>query len=145
MTTTVIGSNAITIPDFVKIAGKIAEESKWIFMSQPLMIAEKMSPNDPYRKNVYEPFKKLMKEKYGPTMEVNLFHASTYDAIKGITEAMKIAAKIDPASIRDALEKVRIEGFLGPFAPTTTDHQGAPVDPMRPLMMKDGEWAPYTK
>jgi branched-chain amino acid transport system substrate-binding protein len=145
MTTTVIGSNAITIPDFVKIAGKIAEESKWIFMSQPLMIAEKMSPNDPYRKNVYEPFKKLMKEKYGPTMEVNLFHASTYDAIKAISEAMKTAAKIDPVSIRDALEKVRIEGFLGPFAPTSEDHQGAPVDPMRPLILINGEWAPYTK
>jgi len=145
MTTTVLGGNAITMPEFVKISGKIAEESKWIFLSQPLMIAEKMSPNDPYRKNVYEPFKKLMKEKYGPTKEVTLFHASEYDAVKAIIEAMKMAEKIEPASIRDALEKVKVDGFLGPFAPTSTDHQASPVDPMRPLIMRNGEWEPYTK
>jgi len=145
MTTPVVGSSAITMPEFRKIAGKIAEESKWVFLSQPLMIAEKMSLNDPFRKDVYEPFKKLMRDKYGPTKEVTLFHAGSYDAIKAITEAMKIAEKIDRVSIRDAIEKVQIEGFIGAFSPTPSDHQGAHVDPMRPLFLQNGEWTPYTK
>jgi branched-chain amino acid transport system substrate-binding protein len=143
MTTPLITGNAVTIPDFLKSAGKIAEESKWMFMSQPMMIAEYMSPNDPYRKDVYDPFKKLMQAKYGPTKEVTLFHGSSYDAITGITTAMKAAKNIDRESIRDALEKVDIPGFLGHFAPSPQDHQAAPVDPMRPMVLKNGAFVPY--
>ena len=58
---------------------------------------------------------------------------------------MRTAEKIDSASVRDALEKVRIDGFVGPFACTATDHQGAPVDPMRPVVLRDGAWVPYVK
>ena len=145
MTTPLITGNAVTIPDFLKAAGKIAEESKWMFMSQPMMIAEYMSANDPYRKDVYDPFKKLMQAKYGPTKDVNLFHGSSYDAIAGITAAMKMAKAIDRESIRDALEKVNIPGFLGNFAPSPQDHQAAPVDPMRPMVLKDGQFMPYGK
>jgi branched-chain amino acid transport system substrate-binding protein len=144
MTTQVLAGTSLTMPDFVKIAGPIADESNWIFLSQPMMVAEKMSPNDPYRTNVYDPVKKMMQAKYGPTKEINLFHGSSYDAIAGVVQAMKIAGTtIDRASIRDALEKVRIEGFLGPFAPSATNHQAAPVDPMRPMVFKNGEWLPY--
>jgi branched-chain amino acid transport system substrate-binding protein len=143
MTTQVLGGTSLTMPDFVKIAGPIADESNWIFLSQPMMVAEKMSSNDPYRTNVYDPVKKMMQAKYGPTKEINLFHGSSYDAIAGVVQAMKIAGKIDSASIRDALEKVKIEGFLGPFAPSATNHQAAPVDPMRPMVFKNGEWLPY--
>lgn len=145
MTVRVLGSTSLTIPDFVRLAGKVMDECDWVFLSQPLMIVKHMAPSDPYRKNVYEPLRKLMQEKYGPTKEVNLFHASSYDALIGITEAMKIAPSLDRASIRDALEKVKTEGFLGPFAPTTTDHQGAHVDPMRPMVLKNGEWRPFVK
>jgi branched-chain amino acid transport system substrate-binding protein len=145
MTTQVLGGSSITMPDFYSIAGKIAEESKWVFLSQPLMIVDKMAPNDPYRKNVWEPAEKFMQEKYGPTKHVTMFHASTFDALRAIIEAMKIAGKEDPASIRDALEKVRLEGFIGPFAPTATDHQASPIDPMRPMILKNGEYVPYGK
>jgi branched-chain amino acid transport system substrate-binding protein len=143
MTTPLITGNAVTMPDFIKNAGKLAEEMKWMFMSQPMMIADFMSPNDPYRKDVYDPFKKLMQAKYGPKTEVNLFHGSSYDAIAGIAAAMKMAPKIDRESIREALERVDVPGFLGHFAPTPADHQAAPVDPMRPMILKDGAFVPY--
>jgi len=145
LTIPTITSNAVTTPDFVKVAGKFAEDGKWMFMSQPMMIVEKMSPNDPYRKNVYEPLKKILQAKYGPSKQVTLFHGSSYDAIAGIVAAMKMAPKMDKASIRDALEKVDVPGFLGAFAPTPTDHQAAQVDPMRPMTLKDGDFIPYTK
>ena len=146
VTTQVLGGNSLTMPDFVNIAGKIVDEAKWIFMSQPMMIVDKMSPDDPYRKNVYEPFKKIMQDKYGPSKEVTLFHGSCYDAIMGIVEAMKMAApNITRASIRDNIEKVKIDGFIGTFGPTPTDHQACHEDPMRPMTFKNGAWTPYTK
>jgi branched-chain amino acid transport system substrate-binding protein len=145
MATQVLGGNALTMPDFIKIAGKIAEESGWIFMSQPMMIVDKMAPDDPFRKGVVEPVKKLMQAKYGPTKDVTLFHGSFWDGIMGAVEAMKIAPTIDRASIRDSLEKVKFDGFLGQFAPTPTNHRAAQVDPMRPMVMKNGEFWPYVK
>ena len=56
-----------------------------------------------------------------------------------------MAGDADSAAVRDALEKVRIEGFLGKFACAAADHQGAPVDFMRPTFLKNGEYLPYTK
>ncbi len=145
LTVPVVGFAGITAPEFAKNTGKIAEESKWICLTVPIMVAEKMAPDDPYRKNVYEPVKKLMQEKYGPTKRVTLYHGSSHDALEAAIEAMKAAEKINPASIRDALEKIRVEGFVGDFACTPNDHQGAPVDPMRPVVLRDGEWVPYVK
>jgi branched-chain amino acid transport system substrate-binding protein len=145
MTTRVLGATSLTIPEFVKIAGSIVDECNWIFLSQPLMIINSMAPTDSYRKNLYEPVKKMMQEKYGPAKEFNLFHASSYDALTGIFEALRLTTSIERTPLRDAIEKVRTEGFLGSFAPTTTDHQGAHVDPMRPMMFKNGQWVPYVK
>lgn len=146
MTTKVLGSTSLTMPEFLSIAGKIADESNWVFLSQPMLIVEKMSPNDPYRKNVYEPVKKIMQAKYGPTKEVTLFHGSSYDAIMGVVAALNmIAPNITKDALRDAIEKVKIEGFLGVFGPTPQDHQGAHVDPMRPMVFKNGQFQPWTK
>ena len=113
MTTKVLGCGSITDPNFDKNGAKFAEEGNWVFLSQPMMIVTKMSPNDPYRKNVWEPAEKLLQAKYGPKKTVTMFHGSTFDAFRALIEAIKIAGKTDPAAIRDALEKVRIEGFLG--------------------------------
>jgi len=145
MVTPVVGFAGITAPIFAKNAGEIAEESKLICLTVPIMIAEKMAPNDPYRKNIYEPVKKLLQEKYGPAARPTLYHGSAYDGLKAAIEAIKAAKDIDPASIRDALEKIRFDGFLGAFACTPTDHQGAPVASFRPVEFRNGEWIPYVK
>lgn len=145
MTVPVIGSNAITIPPFVKMAGDVAEEMKWIFFTQPFIVAEKMTADNPFRKTLYDPFKKMMQEAYGPSKVPNMFHASAYDCFMGLSAAIKLAGSNDRTAIRDALEKVNVPGFLGNFAPTPEDHYGAPKDPMIPVVMKGGEWVPYEK
>lgn len=145
LTFPVLGSNAITIPTFVKAAGDIAEEKGWIFFTQPFMVAEKMSPNNPYRKNLYDPLKKLIQDAYGPSKMPTLFHASTYDDIVALVAALKTASSDNRDAIRDALEKVNVPGFLGNFAPTPQDHYGARKDPMIPVVLKGGEYVPYTK
>ena len=146
MTIPTLGCGSITDPNFYKNVGKIAEENKWVYLSPPLMIVDKMAPNDPYRKNIWEPAEKLLRDKYGPTKHISMFHASTVDAFRALAEAIKLAGKAEPAAIRDAIEnKVRIEGFLGKFACTPQDHQAAPVDFMRPMTLKNGEYVPYQK
>jgi branched-chain amino acid transport system substrate-binding protein len=146
MNTKVLGSTSLTMPEFVKIAGSIADESNWIFLSQPMLIVEKMAANDPYRKNVYEPVKKIMQAKYGPSKEVTLFHGSSYDAIMAVVSSLNaISPNINKDSLRDAIEKTKVDGFLGVFGPTPQDHQGSHIDPMRPMMFKGGQFVPWTK
>lgn len=143
MTVPVLCSNAVTIPSFVKAAGDIAEEKGWIFFTLPFNVAEKMSPDSQFRKTLYDPLKRIIQEHFGPSRNPNNFHASTYDDVNALTAALKIAGSDDRDAIRDALEKVRVPGFLGTFAPTPQDHYGSAVDPMVPVVMKGGEWVPY--
>jgi len=143
MTMPVLCSNAITIPSFVKAAGDIAEEKGWIFFTLPFNVAEKMSPTSEFRKTLYDPLKRIIQEHFGPSRNPNNFHASTYDDINALVAAIKLAGSDNRDAIRDALEKVRVPGFLGTFAPTPQDHYGSAVDPMVPVVMKGGEWVPY--
>lgn len=142
--TPVFCSHAVGMPEFVKLSGKIADELKWSFLVPELLIAEKLPASDPYRK-AYEPFKKLLKQTYGENKEINIFHAVCYDGAMVAVEALRLAKTDDRAALRDALEKVRYDGLMGPFAVSTTDHQGSPKDPELPVVIRNGEFWPYEK
>jgi branched-chain amino acid transport system substrate-binding protein len=145
MTTQVVGSHGVPMPDFVKLAGKIAEEHKWIMFGNFMAVIDKYPADNPLKKNIYEPFRKVMQEKYGKDKEPNIFHAVTSDGVRAVVEAIKIAGSDDRAAIRDAIEKVRFDGFVGPFAPTATDHQGSPSSATVPTVLKNGEFWPWEK
>jgi branched-chain amino acid transport system substrate-binding protein len=145
MTTQVVASHGVPMPDFVKIAGKIAEDNKWIMFGNFMAVIDKYPPENPLKKNIYEPFRKVMQEKFGKDKEPNIFHAVTSDGIRAVIEAIKIANSDDRAAIRDAVEKVRFDGFVGPFAPTPTDHQGSPSSATVPVVLKNGEFWPWQK
>jgi branched-chain amino acid transport system substrate-binding protein len=133
----------VTIPSFIKSAGDIAEEKGWIFFTLPFNVAEKMSPTSQFRKTLYDPLKKIIQNHFGPSKSPNNFHASTYDDLNALVAALKTAGSDNREAVRDAIEKVSVPGFLGTFAPTPQDHYGSPVDPMVPVVVKGGEWAPY--
>ena len=145
MKTPVLCSHAVGLAQFVQNAGPIAEESKWIFMGVKNTIAEKLPTNDPYRRDLYEPFKKLMKERYGTAKEINIFHATAYDGIHVAMEALKAARSDDRAAVRAALEKIRWEGFLGSFACSPEDHQGAQSANTVGMTISGGQFVPYSK
>jgi branched-chain amino acid transport system substrate-binding protein len=145
MTVQVYGSHAMPSVEFLKLSGAIAEESHWIMTASKMMIAEKLPASDPYRKNLYDPFIKILRDKYGPTKNINVFHSVSYDAAMVTVEALKIAGTDNRAALRDAIEKVRFDGLNGQFACTPTDHQGSPKDTMPEIMVKGGEYVPYTK
>ncbi len=146
MKTPVVGSTPVGSPDFFRLAGDIAEESKWMFVAAKFFVADKLPPDDPLRKLLYDPFKKLMKDKYGESTVINLYQATTYDGAHVVIEALKAAGTDDRSALRDALEKIRFEGFHGAFACTPEDHQGAPKDTFTDLMvLKNGQLELYRK
>jgi branched-chain amino acid transport system substrate-binding protein len=145
MTVPVYGSHAMPSPEFLKQGGAIAEENRWIMCASKSLFAEELPANDPFRKNVYEPFKKALQAKYGPDKGIHVFHAASGDAAMVTIEALRIAGTDNRAALRDALEKVRYDGFLGEFACSPTDHQGSPRDTMPEMVVKDGKFVPYAK
>jgi branched-chain amino acid transport system substrate-binding protein len=145
LTTQVVASHGVPMPDFVKLAGKIAEANKWIMFGNFMAVIDKYPADNPLKKNIYEPFRKVMQDKFGKDKEPNIFHAVTSDGIRAVLEAIKIAGSDDRAAIRDAIEKVRFDGFVGPFAPTATDHQGSPTSATVPTVLKNGEFWPWQK
>lgn len=144
MTTPVLGGGGLAAPDFVKLGGNIAEEMKWGIMVFKFSVAESLPPNDSYRRNVYEPMKKIYQDKYGKDKAINLFHG-TFDAFTMASLAISAAGKIDRASIRDALEKVRFEGVFGYVAPGPTDHQEGAIDTSLIGVLKNGKFVPYAR
>jgi branched-chain amino acid transport system substrate-binding protein len=145
LTTQVVASHGVPMPDFIKLAGKIAEEHNWIMFGNFMAVIDKYPPDNPLKKNIYEPFRKVMQEKFGKDKEPNIFHAVTSDGIRAVLEAIKLAGSDDRSAIRDAIEKVRFDGFVGPFAPTATDHQGSPSSATVPTVLKNGEFWPWQK
>ncbi len=109
------------------------------------LYAEQLPLDEPWRKAVYEPFKKSLKEKYGKP-DITPFHANGHDAMYILAEALKIAGTDDRAALRSALEKVKYTGLLNAdFAWTATDHDGQSGAAYEPLIRKDGKYWPYKK
>src|SRR5208283_3393416 len=94
----VVTNLAVPTPEFLNIAGKIPEINggRWVCLGPKTIYAENISPDDPYRKNLYDPFRKLLKEKY-PKSEITSFLANGYDTINIIIMALNIAGSSNRA------------------------------------------------
>jgi branched-chain amino acid transport system substrate-binding protein len=143
METPVVCSWGVASKDFARLVGKVVGERPWIIFGLKILYAEKLPPEDPWRKNLYEPFKKAQMEKFGK--EVQTFASNAHDALRIVVEALKIAGTDDRAALRDAIEKVKYNGLAGDFVVTPTDHIGMPVESVVPQVIKDGEYWPYKK
>ena len=141
----VTGPPGMASPEFLKIAGPIAEENGWIMMGDRILVGDKLSADESYRKNVYDPFKKLIKDKYGESRMLSVFHAVGHDAIRIAVAALQMAGSDDRAAIRNALEKVKYEGMLGNFAGAPDDHTGFKRSTCIPIVVKGNEYTPYYK
>jgi branched-chain amino acid transport system substrate-binding protein len=112
-----------------------------------ISIAEKLPANDPYRKNVYEPAKKIYQDKYGKDKgTINVFHVSPMDGFTMATTAIKAAGTDERPAVRDALEKVRFTALLGGrVVPQPGDHQKDNEDSSMLALFKNGQFEPYKK
>jgi branched-chain amino acid transport system substrate-binding protein len=148
MTTQVFGTHGVPDPHFLQMAGSTAEENNWLFVGSKIAMAESLPSTDLYRKNLYDPMKKLLKDKYGEKTQLTLFHGVICEGIIAVAEGIRAAGSDDRAAIRDAIEtKVKIpEGFNGyalQFKPD--DHIGAPRDTMPIMMIRNGAYVGYKR
>jgi branched-chain amino acid transport system substrate-binding protein len=140
----VLASSGMAIPQFVKIAGPIAEEYKWVILGTRVLVGEKFPESHAFRKTLYDPLKTIIKSKFGDSKEIVTFHVGPFDGMRALVEALKAGGTDGREQLRDALEKVRVsEGFLGTWECSPDDHQAAKKDVMIPLVIKNGEWFPY--
>ncbi len=144
MKTPVVTCPAVATREFLKVGGSAAEDGNWLLLTGKAMVADKLPSDDPWQR-IYEPLKKLMKEKYGESKQLTLFHHSGHDAIQVVLEALKIARSDDPGAIRNALETLKFDGLLGPYACTSTDHRGVQIFNGVVSVVRNGEFVPYTK
>ena len=145
MKTRVVTGGGVPSKEFPKLAGKVIENGRWIPFGCMDLYAEQLPPDDPFRKNLYDPLFKAIKAKYGENTEWDGFFRNGIDNIRIVIEALKIAKTDDRAALRDALEKVKYNGFLGNFAYSPTDHQGTTGETFVPIIIKDGKYWSYKK
>jgi branched-chain amino acid transport system substrate-binding protein len=140
----VIGSHGIPTRDFIKIAGEAVEGGRWIFLGLRGYVAEKLQPDDPYRKNVHDPFLEGLKKKYGGDKKYNVFHGNGFDGFHAVIAGLRVAGTDNRVALRDAMEKASFPGFQGEFNYTPTDHDGQDTEKNRiPVIIKGGEFWPY--
>jgi branched-chain amino acid transport system substrate-binding protein len=139
----VTGPPAVATPEFMKIAGSLIEGSTdFVFLSGKIVVAEKLPMSDPWRKNLYEPFKRMMKEKF-PNRPITVFSSVGHDAMQIVLKALVAANSDDRAAIRNALETVKVDGQMGPYACSPTDHRGIVVFNGPGVIVKNGEYVPW--
>jgi branched-chain amino acid transport system substrate-binding protein len=137
----VVNSWGVASKEHARVAGEVVPGNSWIVFGLKCLFADKLPPDDWYRKNLYEPHKKALMEQLGK--EFQTYGANAHDAIHIIVEAIKMAGTDDPRAVRDALEKVKYRGLVGDFSVTPTDHYGMPVEAVVPQIIKNGEYYPY--
>lgn len=145
MRTPVLGSHGVPTSEFLALAGNTAEEYGWVMIGAKIAVAGSLPADDPYRRDLYDPFLKLLKARYGPSAEPSVYQAAAYDGIMAAVTAIKAAGTDDRAAIRDALERIRLEGFTGPYACSPRDHQASPRDTSPAMVVKHGEYVAYGK
>ena len=138
----VIASHGVVSLEFLKQAPEYIYPT-WTIFSPKAVIASKLSPTDPYRKNLYEPLVKDLKEKFGKERELDAWGAVAHDGIKLVIEALKLAGTDERSALRDAMEKAEFKGFLADFKYSPTDHDGMAVVHMVPVIIKDQAYWPY--
>jgi len=137
----VVNSWGVASKEHARLAGEVVAGKPWIVFGLKCLFADKLLPDDPYRKNLYEPHKKGLMDKFGK--EFQSYGANAHDAFHIVVEGLKLAGTDDRTALKDAIEKVKYQGLVGDFSVTSTDHYGMPVSAVIPQVIKNGEYYPY--
>ena len=136
-----VGSHTVPTQDFIRLAGDSAKT--WTMMGPKTVIAEKLPPDDAYRKTYYDPFMILLTKKYGPTKEFKSFHGHGATAIAMVSAILNKAGTDDRAALRDAMETLSIDTMNGRFTYSPTNHDGTDSSFYGPLIIKEGHLWPW--
>ncbi len=123
---------------YVEAAGAAAEGI--IFPCGRLLVADQLPDGHP-QKALLVDYIAGYEKKYQET--ASAFGGYAYDAFI-ILEAAMEKAGMDPAKIRDEIEKIQnLPGTSGVFSFSPQDHNGLDIDSFEMITVKDGKFVPY--
>jgi len=98
-----IGGNGFNSPKLAEIAGAAADGT---LVGSPWFLTKKDEVN--------QKFVKAYKEKYGD--DPDQFAAQAYDTMYMVAKAINAAGGTEPEKLREALQKTKSHGVMGPFS-----------------------------
>ncbi|MDO9402318.1 MAG: ABC transporter substrate-binding protein, partial [Polaromonas sp.] len=129
------GTHALASDVFIKLAGEAAEDM--VMTNGPILVWDQLPANDPLQP-VVQAYVKAYQAKYNEAP--SFFAGNAHDAIIAIREALRRAGSIEPAKLRDAIEKSSFIGVTGPFRMSETDHVGLSAASLRIVQVRSGRW-----
>ncbi len=108
-----------SIPTFLKIAGEYADGVLFfqIYASDPTPLASRI--------------RKKYEERYKETFDPLVWRNS--DALNVVKQAIESAGSIDPAAVKDAMRRVKLDGVFGPLRIGGKSYYGADVQFLFPI------------
>lgn len=130
------GTHALASDVFVKLAAGAAEDM--IMTNGPILVWDQLPTSDP-QQPVVQAYVKAYRAKFNEAP--SFFAGNAHDAFFAIREAVRRSGSIEPAKIRDAIEKGNdFVGVTGHFRMNETDHVGLTPDSLRIVQVKNGRW-----
>ena len=130
-------SHGVASKEYVKLSGAAAEGVR--LPAAALLIPDLLAGNDP-QKPVVTAYKRDYEARF--KSDVSTFGGHAYDGLMLVVNAIKRAASLDKAKVRDAIEST--QGFVGTGGVvnmSASDHLGLDLSAFVMLEVKGGDWA----
>ena len=130
-------SHGVASKEYVKLSGAAAEGVR--LPAAALLIPDLLPGSDP-QKSVVTAYKRDYEARF--KSDVSTFGGHAYDGLMLVVNAIKRAASLDKAKVRDAIEST--QGFVGTGGVvnmSASDHLGLDLSAFVMLEVKGGDWA----
>ncbi|HEX7550048.1 MAG TPA: ABC transporter substrate-binding protein [Candidatus Methylomirabilis sp.] len=130
-------SSGVASKKFIELAGP--ENAEGILLPAGRLLVEGQLPAGHLQKKVLAGYIKDYERRF--KQPVSTFGGHAWDAVMLTAQAIRNAKAVEPAAIRDALEKVRgFYGTAGGFNFSAEDHSGLTEDAFVMIRITKGEW-----
>jgi branched-chain amino acid transport system substrate-binding protein len=131
-------SSGVASKKFIELAGP--ENAEGILLPAGRLLVEgQLSATHPQKKILANYIKEYEKRFNQP---VSTFGGHAWDAVMVVAQAIRNAKSVEPAALRDALERVRgFIGTAGEFNFSPEDHSGLTEEAFAMVRIGKGEWA----
>ncbi len=130
-------SHGVASKEYVKLSGAAAEGVR--LPAAALLIPDLLAGNDP-QKPVVTAYKRDYEARF--KSDVSTFGGHAYDGLMLVVNAIKRAASLDKAKVRDAIESTQAYvGTGGVVNMSASDHLGLDLSAFVMLEVKGGDWA----
>ena len=130
-------SHGVASKEYVKLSGAASEGVR--LPAAALLIPDLLPGSDP-QKSVVTAYKRDYEARF--KSDVSTFGGHAYDGLMLVVNAIKRAASLDKAKVRDAIEST--QGFVGTGGVvnmSASDHLGLDLSAFVMLEVKGGDWA----